>query len=164
MAPKEFVVKYYPFALEAEKETFVPAIAIMAQAALESGWGKYAIGNNIFGIKFRTGDWKSQTVLTTEYSSDPKAFSCQNVKSKVYDKDSGKYKFKVWQYFADYETPKDAFLAHSELLLTYRYMNSRRYRHSPKRFLIAVWRCGYATDINYGRKMCNMVDSINKRL
>jgi len=164
MTSKGFVTKYYPFALEAEKQTSVPAIAIMAQAALESGWGKYAIGNNIFGIKFKTGDWKSQTVLTTEYSSDPKAFKYENVKSKVYDKKSGKYKFKVWQYFADYKTPKDAFLAHSRLLLTNRYKHCLRWTYSPKRYLIAVWRSGYATDINYGKKMCDMVDSIERRL
>ena len=28
----------------------------MAQAALESGWGKYAIGNNLFGVK-AFDDW-----------------------------------------------------------------------------------------------------------
>lgn len=164
MTSKEFVTKFYPFALEAEKETSIPAIAIMAQAALESGWGKKAIGNNVFGIKFRTGDWKSQTVLTTEYSSSPNEFKGKNVKSKVYMKESKKFRYKVWQYFADYETPEDAFLAHSRLLLSDRYKHSLRWTYSPKRYLISIWRAGYATDINYGRKMCDMVDSIERRL
>jgi len=164
MNPKDFVVKYFPFAKEVEKETEIPAVAILAQAALESGWGRKAIGNNIFGIKFRKGDWGHMEVLTTEYSKSPDKFICENVKSKVYLKDKDVFRYKVWQYFADYETPKGAFLAHSKLLLTSRYKYCLRWKHSPKRYLIAVWRSGYATALNYGKTMCNMVDSIERRM
>lgn len=164
MTPSEFVSTYYPFALEIEKKTSIPALSIMAQAALESGWGKKAIGNNLFGIKFKKGDFGFIEVLTTEYSSSSNKFNSEKVKSKTYIKDANKYKYKVWQYFADYKTPYEAFLAHSELLLSDRYKHCLRWSYSPKRYLIAVWRSGYATDINYGRKMCQMVDSINRRL
>jgi flagellar protein FlgJ len=164
MTPIEFVKKFYPFALEVEKNTSIPAISIMAQAALESGWGEKAIGNNIFGIKFKKGDWSSQTVLTTEYSKDSHAFDSKNVISKIFIKEKNVYQFKVWQYFADYETPKEAFMAHTKLLLTDRYKPALRWCNNPKRYLISVWRLGYATDINYGRKMCQMVDSIKKRI
>lgn len=164
MNPNQFVKKFYPFALMIEKDTQIPAISIMAQAALESGWGKKAIGNNIFGIKFKKGDWKYQTVLTTEYSKSPNAFKGQNIKSKVYIKERDSYKYKVWQYFADYKTPYDAFLSHSLLFTTDRYKHCLHWSYSPKRFLIAVWRSGYATGTNYGKVMCNMVDSIIKRL
>jgi len=67
MTPKEFIKKFYPFAKEVEQETEIPALAIMAQAALESGWGKSAIGNNLFGIKYRKGDPGYREVVTTEY-------------------------------------------------------------------------------------------------
>lgn len=164
MLPKEFVQKYYPFAKEVENETNIPAIAIMAQAALESGWGKYAIGNNIFGIKYREGDWGYQSILTTEYTSSLDRFDEELVTKIEYIKPLNKYKIKVWQRFADYESPKGAFKAHAALLLKKRYKHCLRWKHSPKRFLIAVWRSGYATDVNYGRKMCQMVDSINRRL
>ena len=79
---QQFVNKCYPFALQVQEVTGIPAISILAQAALESDWGKKAIGNNIFGIKFRKGDYGYQEVLTTEYSSDRKAFlaiCCVNV-------------------------------------------------------------------------------------
>jgi flagellar protein FlgJ len=164
MNPNEFVKKYYPYALECEKETSIPAIAIMAQAALESGWGKKAIGNNLFGIKFRKGDYEFRKVLTTECSARHDQFKGKDVKSKVYLEDVNKYRYKVWQYFADYETPKECFKAHSKLLLTDRYKHCLRWKHSPKRFLIAVWRSGYATALNYGKTMCNMVDSVNRRI
>jgi len=164
MTPDEFVKKLYPFAIEVEKETEIPAIGILAQAALESGWGKSAIGNNIFGIKYRKGDWKYQEVLTTEYSNNPNAFDGQKIKSVTYDSKTNKYIFKIWQYFADYPTPKEAFLAHSKLLLNNRYSNALRWKHSPKRYMIAIWRSGYATDPSYGRKICKIIDSVEKRL
>jgi flagellar protein FlgJ len=176
MTPKEFVHKYYPYAKEVEKETEIPAIAILAQAALESGWGRSAIGNNIFGIKYKKGDWKYQEVLTTEYSSKPDAFKGQKIKSIIFDTKTKKYKYKIWQYFADYPTPKEAFLKHAELLLSKRYEPALRWKNNPKRYLIAVWRAGYATDWEYGyivnggyckvngKKYYSIVNSILKRL
>ncbi len=162
MTPEKFVEKYYPFAAEVESETQIPAIAILAQAALESGWGAKAIGNNIFGIKYRKGDPGWRKVLTTEHSKDRNAFNGQEVKSVT--KQGDIYIFKVYQYFADYPSPKEAFDAHARLLLTDRYREALRWHYSPKRFLIAVWRAGYATDIHYGWKICAMVDSVVKRL
>ena len=164
MTPKKFVYKYYPFALEAEKDTGIPAIAIMAQAALESGWGKRAIGNNIFGIKKTGQDCDFQKVLTTEYSTDKNNFEGFDIESMVFDEDKNLYEFKVWQNFADYPTPKEAFLAHSQLLLTDRYKSALRWRYSPVRYLVEIWRLGYATDPDYEQKMGNMVKSIKRRL
>jgi len=164
MTPNEFVKKYFPYAREVEKETEIPAVAILAQAVHESGWGRSAIGNNFFGIKYRKGDWKFQEVLTTEYSERPDDFKGANIKSVVYDKKTNKYIYKLYQYFADYPTPKEAFMAHAELLLNDRYKHALRWKHSPKRYMIAVWRAGYATDPNYGRKICEVIDSVVKRL
>jgi len=164
MKPQEFVNKYYPFAREVEKETQIPAVAILAQAALESGWGKRDIGNNLFGVKYRKGDWGSQRVLTTEYADRPEAYPEKDVVSMDYIPSINKYKFKVYQKFADYPTPKEAFLAHSRLLLTDRYKSALKWKDNPVRYLIAIWKAGYATDTNYDEKMKAMVKSIEKRL
>ena len=51
MTPKEFVKKYHPFALETERKTGIDARFTLAQAALETGWGKSAPGNMFFGVK-----------------------------------------------------------------------------------------------------------------
>ncbi len=40
-----------PHALAAQALTGVPASVSLAQAALESGWGRHAPGHNFFGIK-----------------------------------------------------------------------------------------------------------------
>lgn len=164
MTPEDFVKKYYPFAKKVEEDTGIPALAIMAQAALEANWGRAAIGNNIFGIKFRKGDWKHQRVLTTEYDSNRNAYNGKDVKSVTYDSQTNKYKFKVWQYFADYQTPYDGFMAHAGLLLSNRYKHALRWSYSPLRYLIAIWKAGYATDPVYGKKMAQMIDSVKRRL
>ena len=51
MTPSEFVNRYGGMAQNASNKTGVPAILILAQAALESAWGKSAVENNFFGIK-----------------------------------------------------------------------------------------------------------------
>jgi len=163
MTPKEFILKYKDAAYQIEKDYGVPAIAILAQGALESGWGKKAIGYNIFGIKFKKGDYDFQKVLTTEYSKSPDKFKGCEITSIVYIKESGLYRYKIYQYFADYKNAYDAFESHAKLL-TLRYKDAFRWQHSPKRFLIAVWRLGYATAPNYGKTACAVVDSVKRRL
>ena len=46
-----FKEKYLLYALESERKTGISAVFILAQAALETGWGKYAPGNMFFGVK-----------------------------------------------------------------------------------------------------------------
>ena len=164
ITPDKFVKTYYPFAKQVEDETGIPAVAILAQSALESSWGNKAIGNNLFGIKFKKGDYGYQKVLTTEYSDKPDKFKGEDLSSVTWDVERKKYKYKVYQYFADYKTPYDAFLAHSKLLLSERYKTALQYKDNPELFLKEVARCGYATDPNYANKMAQMVKSITKRL
>lgn len=74
---EEFVEKLKPYALKAAEMLNIKADVLLAQAALETGWGKSLIhdkqGNssfNIFNIK-ATGGWqgKSVTVNTLEYEN-----------------------------------------------------------------------------------------------
>lgn len=68
MKPAEFIKALLPAAQACQKATGVPASLTLAQAALESGWGERAPGNNLFGIKADSA-WKGATVSfpTTEY-------------------------------------------------------------------------------------------------
>ena len=164
MEPKNFVQKYYPIALKIERETEIPALALCAQWAFESGWGDKAIGYNLFGVKFKKGDFGYIKRLTTEHSKNPNAFQGKEIKSKIWDKEHNDYKFKIFDYFADYETQEKAFEAHTQLLLSKRYKHCLRWNHSPKRYIIAVWRSGYATQPDYPQRVCPVVDSIKKRI
>jgi len=72
---KEFVSQFWPAAVAAARELGVPPKGLMAQAALESGWGKRDIkladgstSHNLFGIKANKGwDGPVAQVTTTEY-------------------------------------------------------------------------------------------------
>jgi flagellum-specific peptidoglycan hydrolase FlgJ len=167
MTANEFVKIYSPYAFEVEKEKGVPAIAILAQAALESGWGNKAIGNNFFGIKYNPEvNDKFQRVLTTEYFADRKDFENKGYEIENVEYHLGINKFKVLIYakFADYDTPKEAFLAHANLLLSKRYVHALSKKENAKEYLKLIAESGYATDPNYAKKMSDMVDSIIKRL
>lgn len=73
--PRAFVDKIWPEAVEASKATGIPARFLVAQAALETGWGKFELKNadgsashNLFNIKAGKR-WGGDTVntSTTEY-------------------------------------------------------------------------------------------------
>lgn len=164
MKPNEFVKHYYPIAKEVEEITGIPALAIMAQSAFESGWGAKKIGNNLFGIKYKKGDFAYQKVLTTEYSSDPKKFDGQEVLHKEFDNERRKWKFKIYQYFADYPTELDGFIAHAKLLMSDRYIHALEYSDDPVLYLQKIAAAGYATGPLYAVKLAAMVQSIKKRL
>lgn len=162
-----FIKEIYPQAKSIEQKTGVPAIAIMTQAALESGWGAKRIGNNLFGVKGK-GEW----ALTTEYDKNEHAYDKYKVTSK--EKVGDKWKFKVWLEFQSYPSVEACLMAHNRLLFTDRYKHSLRYKHSPKRYLISMWKSGYATDVDYGKKILggtyngvkyySIVDSVTSRL
>lgn len=74
-AARDFAQQVWPHALDASRETGVPAAFLVAQAALESGWGKSEIRRadgsasfNVFGIKAGRS-WQGDTVeaATTEF-------------------------------------------------------------------------------------------------
>jgi Rod binding protein len=72
-SPQEFVEKFAPHAIEAAKKLGVSVRALLAQAALETGWGKHmpaqgaTASNNMFGIKAGSSwDGKRVNVPTLE--------------------------------------------------------------------------------------------------
>jgi flagellar protein FlgJ len=73
--PRAFVERVWPQAVEASRATGIPARFLVAQAALETGWGKHELKNadgspsyNLFNIKAGKS-WSGDTVSTstTEY-------------------------------------------------------------------------------------------------
>ncbi len=62
---KSFAKAVWPQIQTAAQQLGVPAVAVLAQAALETGWGGAAPGNNLFGIKAADGQ-PSTARSTTE--------------------------------------------------------------------------------------------------
>jgi flagellar protein FlgJ len=164
MTPENFIKTYYPFALKVEKKTGISAIAIMAQAALESGWGERAIGNMMFGVKDTDGiNGNEQLLTTTEYSkaSTLKFPIILSIKKQL----NGLYKYLIKDYFRKYNTPEQSFLDHANFFIkNKRYSKALLAKGDTMKFIDEIAKAGYATDPKYADKLKSIVRSIAKRL
>ncbi len=139
MTKEEFVDEVLPGAIAGYKKYNIPPSLVLAQAALESGWGKKHIQNNLFGIK-ATASWKGKVVeaWTTEY--------IKGVPRKV------KALFRAYDSFA--ESIED----HSKLLGELsRYIKVREAK-DYKEACHAVKEAGYATDPAYAAKLIEIIE------
>ena len=138
----EFVATLLPMAQKAAARIGVDARYLVAQAALETGWGKSIIrdqdgssSHNLFGIK--TGSrWggDSAKALTTEYENGKKVKEVAAFRS--YDS--------FEQSFNDYVS----FLQNND-----RYSDALDSTQRPEQFMKELQQAGYATDPNYARKV-----------
>lgn len=62
-----FIAKLAPGTQAAMKKYGILASLTLAQAILESGWGRHAPGNNLFGIKAYGWSGRTQVLPTKEY-------------------------------------------------------------------------------------------------
>lgn len=139
----KWVAKLMPGAEATAQGIGVSPEAIIAQAALETGWGKAAIGNNIFGIK-AAGGWtgKTQDVQTWEHIDG------QNV--QMVDR------------FRDYDSIADSFADHFKFLQeNSRYRNAGVFsRQGDEAYFAALQRAGYATDPGYAAKLGSILRTV----
>lgn len=164
MPPKDFVEKFLPYAKQAQRSTGIHAIAILAQAALETGWAKNVPGNMFFGIKDpqkgKTG--KGQLLRTVEYLKTPdQKHLFPQVISVTWDNKRKRWKYIVLDWFKKYDTPADSFRDHGRLLSKNpRYATAMLYRKDPVRFLQEVAKAGYATAPDYALVLTRLVKMI----
>lgn len=57
----DFINSIAPYAQDVQRKYGVPASIVIAQAALETGWGDKILGNNLFGIKAGSS-WNGATI------------------------------------------------------------------------------------------------------
>jgi flagellar protein FlgJ len=165
MTQREFVKAFHTYAKQVEEETGFSAIAVLAQAALESGWGKHIVGNMIFGIKSKKPG-EGQLITTTEYSqkSDlkfPVIISITPVEK------SGKtyYKYIIKDWFRKYDTPKESFVDHTNFFLeNKRYAEAVKVRGDYNLFFEEISRAGYATDPSYADTLKAVAKTVIKAL
>ena len=149
----DFVTKYYPYAKDSQDKTGVSAIAILAQAALESGWGKSAPGYMFFGVKDHTGDDSKRQLLTTTEFHKTSSVKYPVIISITPNGNNG-FKYKVKDWFRKYATPEECFTDHAKFLRDNpRYLHALAVRHDPIEFLKELAKAGYATDPNYAESI-----------
>jgi peptidoglycan hydrolase FlgJ len=142
---EQFVTRMLPAAQRASQASGVPAQLIMAQAALESGWGRREIraedgtpSHNLFGIK-ADKSWKGPVAetTTTEYVNGVAQ--------------------KTRATFRAYGSYDEAFTDYAKFLVTNpRYTNVLSAR-DPAEAAHGLQRAGYATDPEYGGKLVRIM-------
>ena len=147
MTPEKFVATYLQAARDATAQTGISAVFALAQAALESGWGAKAPGNNLFGIR-ADASWHGPVVDIT-----------------THEVVGGISQLQHGQGFRAYLNPVDSFVDWGRFLLgNPRYRPALIVKADPKLFARAVAKAGYSTDPHYGDTLCAMIDSINRRI
>ncbi len=145
--PKTFVDYVYPHAKKASEKLGVDPKILIAQAALETGWGKHVISNpqgqssnNVFNIK-ADSRWKGDhvSVQTLEYSDGIAKKESANFRR--YDS--------VVDSFNDYVT----FIKNQP-----RYQQALQTSNS-KDYIQSLQDSGYATDPNYAKKVMSIFNT-----
>lgn len=145
---ERFISRMLLPAIEVARKSGIPHQLIIAQAALESGWGGKEIlttegkpSHNIFAIK-STPAWTGDTteITTTEYiNGQPQKFTAT---------------------FRVYSSYTEAFNDYMDLL-----MHNPRYRNvlhasSPEKAAKALQSTGYASDPSYAEKLISIINKI----
>jgi flagellar protein FlgJ len=148
-ARREFIERFRPLAERAGRELGVAPEALIGQAALETGWGRYqpasAAGNpsfNYFGIK-ATGGWRGDAVAaqTLEYQD-------------------GVAQTRV-EAFRAYDSSAAGVADYVRLIGNNpRYAAARGSGDDIARFATALQRGGYATDPDYAAKLQRVVETV----
>ena len=163
MTPKEFITKFLPFALETERKTGISALFILAQSALETGWGQHAPGNMMFGVKSKESmpAEKRQLVQTTEIlATDKEKFP---VIISIEKRSDGKYKYIVKDWFRKYDTPEESFTDHANFFFrNKRYAKALEVKSDPYKFAEEVAKAGYATEPTYAERLKKVIRTIER--
>lgn len=135
-SPEAFVRSLWPHAQKTAAALGVPAKALVAQAALETNWGKRLAGDshNLFGIK-AGAQWLGQKVSAATHEF------------------VGGVRVAQQAAFRAYGSASDAFADYAQLLSGPRYAAARGTGEDTRRFAQALQHAGYATDPAYAAKI-----------
>lgn len=148
---KDFIQKLSPYAKEVASKIGLEPNVMIAQAALETGWGKFVLkseegksSNNLFNIKSGS-NWQGDkvSVKTLEYRDG------QAVQERA--------------SFRQYDSIKESFNDFVEFLQSNpRYHGALQLASDAKNFIQALQDAGYATDPNYAKKVVAVFEKISR--
>jgi flagellar protein FlgJ len=148
-----FVQAIRPHAERAARELGVPARVLIAQAALETGWGRHAIrgadgqsAHNYFGVK-ADARWQGAEVQTT---------TTEYVDGQAQREQAG---------FRRYGDAGQAFDNYVDFLKSNpRYADALRHGGNAAHFVQGLQKAGYATDPAYAQKILRIADGHTMQL
>lgn len=145
---KQFIAQIAPAAQQEQKKYNIPASITIAQAGLESNWGRSRLSykyNNLFGIKATTGDEKVRM------------YTIENINGK---------RHYIPQYFTVYQSWDDSIKAHTALIVqgtrdNHHRFDSVRTGTDYRTAAVQLQRQGYATDPDYASKLLYAIHKFN---
>jgi flagellum-specific peptidoglycan hydrolase FlgJ len=136
-----FIDRISSDAIKSQRETGVPASVTMAQAILESGWGKSGLStkaNNFFGIKGK-GPAGSVTMRTREVFNGKSTY--------------------INAPFRAYNSPAESFKDHGRFFIdNKRYATAMKNTGNAHRFAQEIAKAGYATDPSYAKQVSGLIN------
>lgn len=147
-SPEDFVRQLLPLAERAAESSGINPRVMIAQAALETGWGRHMIKGeadvpsfNLFGIKAdQRWSGKSVDIATTEFREGVP----MNERAS-------------FRAYPDYESSFRDYVSFLES--NPRYRNVLSAADDPDRFARGLQEAGYATDPNYGEKIRRILNT-----
>lgn len=146
--PKDFVTRMRPYAEKAAKAIGTDPSVLIAQAALETGWGKKVIknaagsSNNLFNIK-ADPRWSGNKVATNTLEFH-KGIAVQEKAA-----------------FRSYDNYQDSFNDYVRFLNDNpRYSKALESSKEPSQFIRNIHNAGYATDPKYTEKVLSVMDTV----
>ncbi len=151
----DFVKSIWPKAKQAASLIGLDPKILMAQAALETGWGKFvakdadgSTSNNLFNIKTGSNkEYDSVQIKTTEYIANTP--------------------IKMNESFRKYPSVEHSFNDYVSLIKgSDRYQSALANAGNPEQYVNELNKAGYATDPNYGTKILSIYhgDELNQAI
>ncbi len=148
---RAFLAQHAQAARQAQATSGIPATFMVAQAALETGWGQHEIrfddgrtSHNLFGIR-AGANWKGPVaeIWTTEFING----AAQKVRGQ----------------FRAYGSYQESFNDYARLISqSPRYANAMRNLGDPQAFASALQQAGYATAPNYAKVLASVIQTTQR--
>ena len=140
---KDFIKIYGKSAEKASLNTGISTDMLLAQIALESGWGKHAPGYNLGGIK-ADPSWKGRFKMS---------MTKEQGKNGLYS---------TMQKFRVYNNAEEGFNDYVKFLSVNKRYKPLKGVSDPYKAAEIMGASGYATDANYTAKLKNMIKEIQR--
>ena len=151
MTNEQFLAASIPAAQQSQRDTRVPTSVTLAQAILESGWGRSSLSandRNFFGMKCFNN-------APGSYAAGCHAYTTQECTT------AGVCSTTV-ATFRTYASAAASFTDHGMALKNLsRYAAAFTYVNDPNQFIAEVHKGGYATDPLYTTKLVNLMTKYN---
>lgn len=152
-AARAFIDQMRPHAETAARAAGIPVAFLLAQAALETGWGRHqpratdgSVSHNLFGIKANAG-WQGERAVaaTTEYVAGKAVTMVES--------------------FRGYASYAESFLDFARLLRgSPRYASALAATADSGAYAQKLQQAGYATDPRYAEKLVRIIEAVSRHV